>query len=102
MGTGGDELFGGMPSRLLGALPAVARLGWTRRRLRISLPWLLPRAQVALDEAPHGFVDGVLGKAAHLADERAQPFDVFVEGLERMSANLLHIRCSDQPNRPVI
>jgi hypothetical protein len=39
----------------------------------------------------------MLGKTAHLADERAQPFDVLVEGLECMSASLLHVCYSDQP-----
>jgi hypothetical protein len=32
-----------------------------------------------------------------LADERAQPVDVLIEGLERMSAGLLHDLSSNQP-----
>jgi hypothetical protein len=39
----------------------------------------------------------MLGDAAHLADERAQPFDVIIEGLERMPTNLLHRSNSNQP-----
>ena len=45
---------------------------------------------VALDEAAHRLADRVLGKAAHLADERAQPLQVLVEGFQRMFAGLLH------------
>ena len=59
---------------------------------------LLPlgAGDVALDQAAHRFLDGMFGKPAHLADERAQPVDILVERLERMSAGLLH-GCSDQP-----
>ena len=54
--------------------------------------------EVALDKAAHGFADRMFGEAAHLADERAKPFDVLVERLDRMSAGLLlHLDCSDQP-----
>ena len=47
-------------------------------------------------EAAHGFADRMLREPAHLADQRAQPLDVLVERLERMSGLLLHC-CSDQP-----
>ena len=58
--------------------------------------------EVALNEAAHRFVDRMFGESAHLTDQRAQPFDVFIEGLKRMSAGLLHCLGSDQPYRPVI
>ena len=35
-------------------------------------------------------LDRMFGQAAHLADERAQPFDILVERFQRMSAGLLH------------
>ena len=31
------------------------------------------------------FADGMLGQPAHLADQRAQPVEIVVERLERMS-----------------
>ena len=43
----------------------------------------------------------MLGKPAHLTDERAQPIEIFVEGFQRMFAALLH-SYSNQPYRPVI
>jgi len=40
----------------------------------------------------------MLGEAAHLADQRAEPLDVLVERLEGMAARLLlHVNRSDQP-----
>jgi hypothetical protein len=39
----------------------------------------------------------MLGKPAHLADERAKPVEVLVERLDRMSAAGGHLFVSDQP-----
>ena len=58
---------------------------------------LLGAFDVALDEAAHRLADRMFGKAAHLADERAKPFDILVERLDRMSAGLLYHVVSDQP-----
>ena len=80
---------------------APLRLDLQRVELLVVGDDLLGTVDIALDEAAHRFPDGMFGKAAHLADEGTQPYDVFVEGLERMSAGLLHI-CSDQPYRPVM
>ena len=41
--------------------------------------------EIPLLQAAHGFADGVLGQAAHFADQRAQPVEVVVECFERMS-----------------
>ena len=40
---------------------------------------------VALLEAAHRLADGMLGKAAHFADQRPQPIEIVVERLECMS-----------------
>src|SRR5206468_2464633 len=42
--------------------------------------------EVALNEAAHRFFDRMLGKSAHLTDERTQTFNVLIKRLERMSA----------------
>ena len=62
---------------------------------RVELVVVLRRLRAApstsrCDQAAHRFADRMLGKAAHLADERAQPVEILVERLERMSAALLH------------
>ena len=77
---------------------AALGLDLERVELLVVLDDLRGALEVALDEAAHRFADRMFGKAAHLADERAQAIDVFVERLERMSAGLLlHWSCSDQP-----
>ena len=53
--------------------------------LLVVLDDLRPRHRVALDQAAHRLADRMLGEAAHLADQRAQPLKVLVEGLERVS-----------------
>ena len=69
---------------------AALGLDFERIELLVVLDDLLRALGVALDEAAHRLIDRMLGQAAHLADEGTEPFDVFIEGLERMSAGLLH------------
>ena len=76
---------------------AALGLDLERVELLVVLDDLLRAFEVALDEAAHRFADGMLGEPAHLADERAQPVEILVERLDRMSAGGRHVICSDQP-----
>jgi len=60
---------------------AALGLDLERVELLVVLDDPLGAFQVAIDEAAHRFADGVLGQPAHLADERAQPIEILVEGL---------------------
>jgi len=62
-----------------------------RIELLVLLDDLQGAIEVAPDEAAHGLADRMFGKPAHLADQRAQPLDVLIERLQRMSAHLLHV-----------
>ena len=75
---------------------ALLGLHLERIELLVIEDHLLGALEVALDEAAHGVPDRMFGKAAHLADERAQALQILVECLERMFAGLLHDR-SNQP-----
>ena len=86
-------------SRRSPAIGARSAISWTARRsvsissassFLSSSTTCCGALDVALDEAAHRLADRMLGEPAHLADERAQPVDVLVERLERMSAGLLH------------
>ena len=72
-------------------------LGLERVDLLVAADDLGGGDRVAPDQRLHRVADRDFGEPAHLADERAQPLDLLVERLERMSACLLHTLCSDQP-----
>ena len=68
-----------------------------RVELLVVLDDLGGAVEVALHQAAHRLADRMFGQAAHLADERAQPVEVLVERLDRMSAAGGHVAFSDQP-----
>ena len=76
---------------------ALLGLDLERIELLVVLDDLGRAIEVMLDKAAHGFANGMFGKTAHLADERAQPVQVLVERLDCMPTVGGYVGLSDQP-----